>query len=309
MFNFYIDFVKGLDGTEKLSNIPIDGIPLYSTLDRLINCLQGNFASGLYITHEAGIPHYLERIPKDNLKRIPKDKLECLTGSIDPKEKEDFFWLCSKEGQQITKEYPSTDEYLVGEERDINDAQFHILCEAIKKSRTLNFLELLLPISLTEYQEKELIAAITENSSINLIFIMGCISAQALTAINAISDQRPELKISSFLADTSAKSLEEGIQRNQLTLQNALRRRKNDVEKSKPYFNMHLLQGFIAVLGAATVATSLVLLYTTALSPLAFTLLFSEGAAALTWGTYSFFSSYEAKQTKDIQPFNSVLTV
>ena len=132
--------------------------------------------------------------------------------------------------------------------------------------------------------------------------LRGCISSAALDAIKDITKRRPELQINSYLANTSAHSLEEATQKNQEAIERILLNSQNNTTQHIPGINMHLLQGFIAVLGAATVATSFVLLYATALNPIGLTLGATGGAVAFAWGTYSFFSSDKSKQTGDIKP-------
>lgn len=294
MFNFSIDFVEGLNGTEKLADTLIDGIPLYSTLDRLINCLQGNFARTLHIMYDSEMPCDLEIIPKDMWESFSKEHQESLIESKDPKEKENFFWVLSHRDPHFINEH-----HHVGETWQISDAQFHILSEAIKKSSALDSLELLLSVPLTEYQEKELVVAVSENASINSVILMGHISSSTIKAMEAITEQRPKLKINSDYTEVALQ-----------------RKRKEDwsdrdnTVQHTPAINMHLLQGFIAVLGAAAVATSFVLLYATALNPIGLILTASGGAAALTYGAYSFFSSKDtSKQTDDIKLDSPVLTM
>lgn len=277
MFRFQINFVDDLNGTEKLSDKPIDGVPLYSSLDILINCLRGNFAKALIIIH------YPENQFFDSSEVNPF--FLSYNERKGKKKKEDFFWPCSLKEKFMTKGVPT------GKQKEITDVQFQTLCDAIKNSSNLNTLSLTLEISLTEYQEQELVAAISENLSIKKVMVVGCISSTTLSAMNSIAQQRPDLNIWSELATTSTNNIRETLQQNDTT------------KKSLELINMHLVQGFIATLGIAAVATAFVVLQAAALNPLGL-ILATAGGVALAGSAYSYFSSGSLESPKNIEPSN-----
>ncbi len=271
MFNFIIELPKNWDDQETLPNTPIEGVNLNSPLGILISSLQGNFVHSLMIS-------------KSNVLQVLYDRLFSSVVYMkvrEDKETREEFLLrnCASLACPMR---------LVGKEKQLSKKEFQALCDSLKKAN-LHYLSLHVDgLPFTEEEEQELIDVIKANRSIqSLTMIRG--TKEMANAIKAI--ERPSLELveiglvnrDTWKFDTDETFRAEVIQqiKDERSLMNA--------QAEQATINMHLLQGFVTVLGATTVATAFVLLGAASLNP-AGVVFAASGTVALALGVHSFFS-------------------
>lgn len=281
MFSFNVVLPENWNDKETLPNTPVEDITFHSPLGIVVSCLQGDFAQILFINkNKPPFGEMAYRQFSDVLKHLREEE------SIEDRER---FFLKNCESLTSTLR-------LVGEEKDLSKREFQILCDFLKKTTNLNHLYLQSEgLYFTEEEEQELISVLKENASIQMITISGGTEEMA-NAIRAINRPSLQLFTGGLISRETVKFRTDDQYRAQKVQQFIDERNSKHAQAVQDTMNMHILQSFVAVLGAAAVATAFILLSAASLN-LAGVALAALGTGALAWSTHSFFS-YIAPECK-----------
>jgi hypothetical protein len=279
MFDFTIELPKNWNKKAILPDTHVEGVVLNSPLGILISCLQGEFAQSLTISKS----NFFEALDVRKFFGQSKESRELLYEGI----REDFFGRDNEARNDGTK--------FIGKD-ELSKNEFPIFCDFLKKTTNLRTLQLHVEnLPFTEEEEQGLIEVLKENLCIQSVIMVGGTKEMA----SAIKAARPSLELteSGLVSRDIWRFRGDETYRAQVLQQIKDERNSMNSQAACANFNMHLLQGFITVLGAIAVATAFLLLSTAALNPAGIALA-ASGTAALALGVHSFFTSQSREPEK-----------
>ena len=160
MYCFAIKFIDKDLSAEKLEDVAIEGIELYSNLDILFSCIRQNLIKALSLTS-----------------MTQAQSMSIMSETLNQDKKHNFLKYT------LPKDPLDPDTSLLLDVGTMTDEQFGVLSKALSDSRQLEKLHLIVNQSLPLAHEMALIQVIRENFKINYVAISGFISEYFMTTM------------------------------------------------------------------------------------------------------------------------------
>ncbi|MDQ5884476.1 MAG: hypothetical protein QG556_816 [Pseudomonadota bacterium] len=231
MYCFEIKFIDKDFSAEKLEDVAVEGIKLYSDLDILLSCIRQNLIKSLSLTAMTQV-----------------QSMSIMSETLNQDKKQNFFKYT------LPKDPLDPDASLLLYVDKMTDEQFGVLSKALSDSRQLEKLNLIVNQSMPLAHEMALIQVVRDNSKINHVSISGFISKDFMASM----PERAGMNIIDF-SIKGAKSIQEISNYYQSMMAQLKKEESLLSQASKMIWVHHLLWGLglVALAGALVFMNSL----------------------------------------------------